>query len=58
MLELIEAVSGRLIGPKIWDRNVEIFGAHFGQSMDCLGNLCDNLCNKFCFDVYEVENGH
>ena len=25
MLKLIEAVSGRLIGPKTWDRNVEIF---------------------------------
>ena len=27
MLELIEAVSGRLIGLKTWDRIVEIFGA-------------------------------
>ena len=27
MVELIEAVSGRLIGPKFWDRIVEIFGA-------------------------------
>ena len=25
MFELIEAVSGRLIGPKTWDRNVKIF---------------------------------
>ena len=25
MFELIEAVSGRLIGPKTWDRNVRIF---------------------------------
>ena len=58
MLELIEAVSGRLIGPKTWDRNVEIFGAHFGQSTDCLGNLWCNLCNKLCFYVYEAGNGH
>ena len=58
MLELIEAVSGRLIGPKTWDRNVEIFGARFGQSTDCLGNLCDNLCNKLCFGVYKVENDY
>ena len=58
MLELIEAVSGRLIGPKTWDRNVEIFGARFGQSTDCLGDLCDNLCNKLSFGVYEVGNGH
>ena len=25
MFELIEAVNGRLIGPKTWDRNVRIF---------------------------------
>ena len=34
MLELIEAVSDRLIGPKTWDRIVEIFGARFGHSTD------------------------
>ena len=55
MLELIEAISGRLIGPKTWDRNVEIFRARFGQSTNCLGDLCDNLCNKLCFGVYEVK---
>ena len=27
MVELIEAVSGRLIGPETWDRIVGIFGA-------------------------------
>ena len=37
---------------------MEIFGAHFGQSTDCLGNLWCNLCNKLCFDVYEAGNGH
>ena len=37
-------MSGRLICPKTWDRIVGIFGARFGQSMDCLGDLCDNLC--------------
>ena len=26
MLELVEAVRGRLIGPKIWDRIVWIYG--------------------------------
>ena len=26
MLELVEAVRGRLIGPKTWDRNVWIYG--------------------------------
>ena len=51
-------MSGRLIGPKTWDINVETFGARFGQSTDCLGDLCDNLCIKLCFDVYETGNGH
>ena len=58
MLELIEAVSGRLISPKTWDRNVKIFGARFGQSTDCLGSLWCNLCNKLCFGVYEAGNGY
>ena len=31
MLELIEAVSGLLIGPKTWDRIVGIFGAHLSS---------------------------
>ena len=26
--------------------------------MDCFGWLCDNLCNKLCFGVYEAGNGH
>ena len=51
-------MSGCLIGPKTWDRSVEIFGASFGQSTDYLGNLCDNLCIKLCFGVYEAGNGH
>ena len=58
MLELNEIVSGRLIDPKIWNRNVEIFWSRFVQSTDCLGSLWCNLCNKLCFGVYEVENGH
>ena len=29
MFELIEAVRGRLIGPKYWNRNVGIFKTHF-----------------------------
>ena len=33
MLGLNETVRGRLIGPKSWDRNVRIFGAHFAQSV-------------------------
>ena len=33
MFEFIEAVSGRLICPKTWDRNVRIFGALSMQSV-------------------------
>ena len=51
-------MSGRLIGPKTWDQIVGIFGARFGQSMDYLGDLCDNLWIKLCFGVYEVGYGH
>ena len=32
-------MSGRLIGPKTRNRIVEIFGARFGQSTNCLGSL-------------------
>ena len=28
MFELIDAVSGRLIGPKSWNRNVGIYETH------------------------------
>ena len=37
MVELIEAVSGRLIGPKTWDRIVGNVWSHFGQSMIVYG---------------------
>ena len=37
---------------------MEIFGAHFGESTNCLGNLCDNLCIKLCFGEHEAGNGH
>ena len=33
MFEFIEVVSGRLIGPKTWDRNVRIFRALSMQSV-------------------------
>ena len=26
--------------------------------MDCLGGLCDNLCDKLCFVCFWAENGH
>ena len=35
MLELVEAVRGRLIGPKPWDRIVIIFGAIFTDHRLC-----------------------
>ena len=35
MLKLVEAVRGRLIGPKSWDRNVMIFGAIFTVHEQC-----------------------
>ena len=39
MLGLNEAVRGRLIGPKSWDRIVIIFGAIL-QFTDCVCGLC------------------
>ena len=52
MLGWFEAVSGRLIGPKSWNRSVEIFGTHLDspwQCRDCFGCLYCKLCNKLCF---------
>ena len=37
--------------PKLGAELLEKFGTRFGQSTDCLGGLCDNLCNKLCFWV-------
>ena len=37
MVELIEVVSGRLIGHKTWNRSVKIFGNPFGQSATVYG---------------------
>ena len=40
-----EAVRGRLIGPKTWDRSVRIFGSRLGNMgtvTDCYGFFCDN----------------
>ena len=39
MFELNEAVRGRLIGPKPWDRIVIIFGVIL-QFTDCVRGLC------------------
>ena len=51
-------MNGRLVGPKTWDLIVGIFGIRFGQSMDCLGGLCYNLCNKLWFECGWAENDH
>ena len=37
MFELIEVVSGHLIGPKTWDRIDGIFLRRFGQSVTVHG---------------------
>ena len=55
---MIEAVSGRLIGPKTWDRIMGNCWSRFGQSTDCLGGLCWNLFNKLCCGVHEARNSH
>ena len=55
-----EAVRGRLIGPKTWDRSVIIFWrrlGNLGTVTDCYGFFCDNLLNKLCFGVYKTGNG-
>ena len=37
MFRLVEALNGRLIGPKTWDRSVRIFGSRLGN----LGTVTD-----------------
>ena len=51
-------MSGGLIGPKTRDRIVVKCGTCFGQFRDCLGGLCDNLCNKLWFGCCWAGNGH
>ena len=57
-LSWFKALNGRLIGPKTWDRIVEIFGARNGQFvtiMDCLGCLCCDLFIKSCLMCMRPE---
>ena len=61
MFWLVEALNGRLIGPKTWDRSVKIFRSRLGNLgivTDCYGFMCDELCYKSCIDVYEAGNDH
>ena len=60
MFELNEAVRGRLIGPKSWDRIVIIFetsNVQPVQSTDCLCCVCWKLCIKWYFSMYRAGNG-
>ena len=54
-------MSGRLIGPKSWNRIVVIFESQIVQSVTVHGwfGLLDCvLCYKSCVGLYEAENGH
>ena len=51
-------MSGRLIGPKTWDRIVGIYGTRFGHFRGCFRWLCDNLCNKLWSGCFWAGNGH
>ena len=51
MLELVEAVRGRLIGPKPWDRIVIIFGAIF-----TVHELCAWTVWAVCVMIYVLNH--
>ena len=51
-------MSGRLISPENLGLKCRKFGTRFGKSTDCLGSLCDNLCNKLWFECCWAGNGH
>ena len=55
---MFEVVNGYLVGPKTWDQIVGKCGTRFEQFRDCLGGLCDNLCNKLWFGCCWAGNGH
>ena len=47
-------MSGRLIGPKSWNRSVGIFETQWtvrSSFRDYFGCLGDNLLNKSCIDI-------
>ena len=60
MFESNEAVKGRLIGPKPWDRIDKIFGTPNGAAVTAtadLGCLILKFCIKSCIGLDEVGKG-
>ena len=61
MFESKEAVRGRWIGPKTWDRIIgNIFfshGADVTVGRGCLDKLSVDLWIKWCFGMYRAGNG-
>ena len=64
MFRLNEAVRGRLIGPKTWDRIYIIFEIKMEQPVTaprlcrgCLGVVCVNLCIKCLLGMHWAGNG-
>ena len=56
-----EAVRGRLIGPKTWDRIVGIFlriSLVAVSVQSHVGSVWVDLCINLCFGMYRGENGH
>ena len=51
-------MRGRLISPENLELKCWKFGSRFGQSTDCLGGLCYNLCNKLWFGCCLAGNSH
>ena len=47
-----------MVSPKTWDGIVGKIGTRFGKFRECLGGLCDNLCNKLWFGHCWAGNGH
>ena len=61
MFESKEAVRGRLISPKTWDRIIGNFFLAMVQPVTVgrgfLGKLSVNLWIKWCFGMYRAGNG-
>ena len=66
MFRLNEAMGGRLIGPKTWDRIVRNFLGFFSPSvivqkylvgMGCLSVVCVDLCIECLLGIQWAGNG-